>query len=114
MNYTLEQKALAVLENNLWWRMPNGSPDEQEWSLIVDDIGGVTTEDLKHEDAVYFIGSTPPRVLSELEGELANALENLFALVMGECRQLLDEDSGGNSSLYMQITDALEKTKAPQ
>ncbi len=38
---------------------------------------------------------------------LREALSELFALVMGECRQLLDEDSGGNSALYMQIQEAL-------
>lgn len=46
--------------------------------------------------------------------ELLDCLENLFATVMGECRQLLDEDSGGNSALYMQIKAAIAKATGAQ
>lgn len=48
------------------------------------------------------------------EQALRDALSELFALVMSECRQLLDEDSGGDSALYMQIQEALAlPTAAP-
>lgn len=38
---------------------------------------------------------------------LARALENLNALVWGECPALLNEDSGGNSALAMEIEEVL-------
>lgn len=42
------------------------------------------------------------------EGDnVAEALRELHALVKGECPSLLDEDSGGNSRLAMEIEDAL-------
>lgn len=44
--------------------------------------------------------------------DLADALRDLHALVWGECPSLLNEDSGGNSALDMQIRDALEAAKA--
>jgi hypothetical protein len=52
--------------------------------------------------------------VSEVEAEnerLRVALEELFALVMGECRSLLDEDSGGSARLYLQIEEALGKSQ---
>jgi hypothetical protein len=44
--------------------------------------------------------------------ELLDALQNLSALVWGECPSLLNEDSGGNSQLAMQIEDAIAKATA--
>lgn len=114
MSYTLEQKREALERNELWVRYPSSRFERERIWERVDPLAKTITQYLRHRSGLYFIGPTPPRVLSELEGELANVLGNLFALVMGECRQLLDEDSGGDSDLYMQITDVLEKTKAQQ
>lgn len=42
---------------------------------------------------------------------LRNLLQELNALVWGECRSLLDEDSGGNSALALEIDAALAAHK---
>jgi Lar family restriction alleviation protein len=42
----------------------------------------------------------------------ASALENLHAMVWGECPSLLNEDSGGSAHLDMEIKDALELSRA--
>jgi hypothetical protein len=42
----------------------------------------------------------------------ANALENLHAMVWGECPSLLNEDSGGSAHADMAIKDALELSSA--
>lgn len=44
--------------------------------------------------------------------ELLSVLENLHALVWGECPSLLNEDSGGNSALDMDILDAISNAKS--
>ena len=77
MSYTLEQMALASIGDQLWWRLPAAKDGSEEWSIVSHDFAKVTPEDLQHPDAVYFIGPTPPRVLSELEGELLDALKEL-------------------------------------
>lgn len=41
----------------------------------------------------------------------AEALENLNALVWGECPSLLNEDSGGNSKFAIEIDDAITQAK---
>ena len=41
--------------------------------------------------------------MTKREGALAAALCELTAIVRGECPQLLDEDSGGNSRLSIMI-----------
>lgn len=46
--------------------------------------------------------------------ELVEALEELYAIVRGECPSLLNEDSGGSASLDMQIAAALTKYKEAQ
>lgn len=50
--------------------------------------------------------------LQEERDELLNCLQNLHATVWGECPSLLNEDSGGNSSLDMQIIDIIAKCTA--
>lgn len=47
--------------------------------------------------------------LRPAEVDLLSALQNLNALVWGECPSLLNEDQGGNSGLAMQIEDAIAK-----
>jgi len=74
MSYTLEQKREAVKRNELWWRFPNelGAGD-RAWSLCGCGISS--------SEAEYHIGPTaptPPRVLSELEGELLEACKRLI------------------------------------
>ncbi len=44
--------------------------------------------------------------------DLLAALEELHALVWGECPSLLNEDSGGDARLDMAIRDALAKARA--
>ena len=43
------------------------------------------------------------------EGGLREALSELYALVKGECPSLLNEDSGGDARLDMQIQEALSR-----
>jgi hypothetical protein len=79
MSYTLEQKAVAYVENTLWWRFPdNSDSDHRRWTRVADDIAPIKTRELQDDKAEYFIGPTPPRVLSELEGELLEALKEVF------------------------------------
>jgi len=47
--------------------------------------------------------------MSNREAALAAALCELTAMVRGECPQLLDEDSGGNSRLSIEIGELLEE-----
>ena len=58
------------------------------------------------EVALHFIWKREPKVK-----ELAYALKELYAVVKGECPSLLDEDSGGDARLDMQIIKALAKYK---
>lgn len=44
--------------------------------------------------------------LRQRVAELENALSEIFSMVNGEASHLLDEDSGGNARLYLEI-DAL-------
>ena len=69
MNYTLEQKREALAKGELWWRFPNADyASDAEWTNEADMA-------VRSPTAEYFIGPTPPRVLSELEGELLEALK---------------------------------------
>jgi hypothetical protein len=75
MSYTLEQKREALHCNELWWRLPNelGAGD-RKWSLCF--YHGC----ISSSEAEYHIGPTaptPPRVLSELEGGLLEALKEI-------------------------------------
>jgi hypothetical protein len=79
MSHTLEQKREAVKRNGLWVRFPESCyVGNRLWSLA-------DQEYLELPTAVYFIGPTPPRVLSELEGELLEALKGLVALSHSGC-----------------------------
>jgi hypothetical protein len=82
MEYTLEQKALALLDGELWWRFPSGRTTlEQTWTLVLEDEGrGVGRGSVTHPDAVYHIGPKAPPILSELEAELLAALEEMLRL----------------------------------
>ena len=51
-------------------------------------------------------GLCDPCIEARLD-ELARALKELYAVVRGECPSLLNEDSGGNARLDMQIIKAL-------
>lgn len=56
---------------------------------------------------------TPEEAISAWNGitaerdRLRGLLSELFALVNAECPSLLDEDSGGNPNLYLDIREAL-------
>lgn len=41
---------------------------------------------------------------------LQSALKELHAIVWGECRSLLDEDSGGDSTLALEIEELLSRS----
>lgn len=47
--------------------------------------------------------------IEEENARLREALENLYALVQGECPRLLNEDSGGDAQLSMEIEQALKE-----
>lgn len=47
--------------------------------------------------------------LQQENERLREALKELHAMVKGECPSLLDEDSGGNARLDMQIEQAIER-----
>lgn len=49
--------------------------------------------------------------LRAINAELVAALEDIHALVCGECPSLLNEDSGGNAKLDAQIRTALVKAR---
>lgn len=79
MSYTLEQKREALAKGELWWRFPISKFEEnKQWSRP--HIQYIT-----NPAAIYFIGSTPPRVLSELEGELLEALKWMHQHVLELC-----------------------------
>lgn len=57
------------------------------------------------EEAIAAKVSSP--AAGDALGELLGLLQDLHALVWGECPSLLNEDSGGNSALDMKIRDAI-------
>lgn len=72
MSYTIKQKREAVDRNELWVCFPNGCyVSSNQWRSAHPALLELST-------AIYFIGPTPPRVLSELEGELLDALKELL------------------------------------
>jgi hypothetical protein len=75
MEYTLEQKALAAIRGDLWWRFPDGVAPLHEWSRVSEDFCPVSEAELTHTQAMYHIGPSAPPILSELEAELLVALE---------------------------------------
>jgi hypothetical protein len=96
MEYTLEQKALAAIRGDLWWRWPEGrAEDEREWSLLHEDVVRPELNDLQKPGLVYHIGPKPPQILSELESELLAALEVIF---LG-FKMLADSGDAGNFRL---------------
>jgi len=81
---------------------------------------GITAGDVRRARAVLGIMHAPrksdlsPEPLGGMEAlrKTANALENLHAMVWGECPSLLNEDSGGSAHLDMEIKEALELATA--
>ena len=49
---------------------------------------------------------------STVKAELLRCLEELYSQVLGECPSLLEEDSGGDSRLDMEIVAAIVKAKS--
>jgi hypothetical protein len=93
MEYTLEQKALAAIRGDLWWRVPDGAyENERTWSLLHEDVAPVELGDLQKRGVVYHIGPKAPPIMSELEAELLAALELLFVGFKG----LADSGDAGN------------------
>jgi hypothetical protein len=81
MEYTLEQKALAAIRGDLWWRLPDGAhEDERTWSLLHEDVGCVELGDLQKPGFVYHIGPKAPPILSESEAEFCSILESLIPM----------------------------------
>ena len=80
MTYTVEQKALAVLRKQLWWRFPKGFAGAKSWSLMTDDLSNIDESDIDQDGAEYYIGDDyppEPRELNELEVELLNCLREV-------------------------------------
>lgn len=79
MEYTYQEKCVAAIECKLWWRFPEAlGAGSQNWTLITDDLISIESKDLRKPGVEYYIGDEPPkppRVLSELERELLEALE---------------------------------------
>jgi len=88
MSYTLEQKREALAKGELWWRFPSFGDDfHRTWTLMSNDLQDclVRDKDLGMPGAEYFIGPIPPRVLSELEGELLEALKAMVSCWRSVC-----------------------------
>jgi hypothetical protein len=86
MEYTLEQKALAAIRGDLWWRVPDGAyENERTWSLLHEDVAPVELGDLQKRGVVYHIGPKAPPILSELEAELLAALVAVDGYLAQEC-----------------------------
>jgi hypothetical protein len=80
MEYTLEQKALAAIRGDLWWRVPEGVHEgEREWGLVHEEVSGVELNDLQKPGFVYHIGTKAPPIMSELEAELVSVIEDADA-----------------------------------
>ncbi|MGX9694445.1 hypothetical protein ACTJNK_29180 [Achromobacter anxifer] len=54
----------------------------------------------------------PASAQDDAKDETQELLQELHALVWGECPSLLNEDSGGNSALDMRIRDAIDSARA--
>ena len=119
MNYTLEQKRDAVKRGDLWWRFPEMADEHhQRWTLVHEDLEHyVEDEDLQHKDGIYHIGPTspteptPPRVLSELEGELLEALKWMRQHVVELC---LTHNHPIPQASLDRSTAAIQKAEAQQ
>jgi hypothetical protein len=86
MEYTLGEKAIAVLKKELWWRFPDAKSEHNKfWTLVHDDQNGVEIEDIERADAVYHIGPKAPPILSELEAELLATLVDVDGYLGREC-----------------------------
>lgn len=81
-------------------------------------VAGAMPTDLHGDTPITPPSPTPSIDIDALQNrlkdaeELAKALKELRALVEGECPSLLNEDSGGDSKLEMQIEEALAKWEA--
>jgi hypothetical protein len=85
MEYTLEQKALAAIRGDLWWRFPDGVAPLHEWSRVSEDFCPVSEAELTHTQAMYHIGPSAPPILSELEAELLAVLVAVDGYLAQEC-----------------------------
>jgi hypothetical protein len=73
---------------------------------------GITMPRIEVEESALEAIKAMAQRLQDERDELLNCLQNLHATVWGECPSLLNEDSGGNSSLDMQIIDIIAKCTA--
>lgn len=80
-DYTLEQKALAFIRGQLWWRVPAARNEiDRNWSNTKEDCEGEAKENhLDLKGCEYHIGPTPPKELTDTEIELVEMLERLLA-----------------------------------
>lgn len=110
MIYTLEQKREALAKGELWWRFPKSAIDENRaWARVNEDYEPDTPSDaaLSRIFSEYFIGPTPPRVLSELEGELQEALKALLLAVdIDTVRMLVDDEPFDNAQAAIQKAES--------
>jgi hypothetical protein len=103
MEYTLEQKALAAIRGDLWWRLPDGGGERaRAWSLLREDVVGIELNDLQKPGFVYYIGPEAPQILSELEAELLECLSYLVE----NC-----DDGGMQKFVSQHMRDVIKKAR---
>ncbi len=86
----MAKTTLALIEAVVFYR--NGVTNRADRELLADVANELST-------------------LNALKGELAGALQELAAVVRGECPSLLDEDSGGSAKLSIEIDAAIAKAE---
>ncbi|AZS78811.1 hypothetical protein ELS24_10365 [Achromobacter spanius] len=73
------------------------------FNIAFEDIPGI---------AAYVKSCRPAPAAGDAQDVILVALQDLHALVWGECPSLLNEDSGGNSALDMQVREAIEAAQS--
>lgn len=81
-----------------------------EGGRIIATANQITAKNLQAQEIENAIAAANARLIAAAP-ELLDALENLFALVKGECPSLLNEDSGGDAELCLKIEKAISKAK---
>ena len=87
------------------------------WELGYSDLGSQIISSADGYVAVVHYWSRPEQEMKAnarliaAAPDLLGALEELYAMVWGECPRLLNEDSGGDARLDSKIKDAITKAR---
>lgn len=65
---------------------------------------------IRNLETDYILIGTQNREQKDKIARLREALKTIYALVMGECPALLNEDSGGDAALCLEIENILKET----